>query len=209
MMTPLFVDLSTKRVVIFGGGDVAARKVAFFASEADVLVVSRSFSKPITALPVCRVEMDISQASDAEIKHILSGAFIAVAALPDRKQNDRIGRICKRSNILFNNASGEKGDIIIPSVIRKNHYRVAISTDGKSPLVSRFIRSHLETKFSHLDNMIVLQDMLRKKLVAIEPSQKRRQEILSEVFNDKKIWESLGRSQEEAEDIVTRRYLHG
>jgi hypothetical protein len=57
--------------------------------------------------------------------------------------------------------------------------------------------------------MIVLQDMMRKKLVAIEPSQKRRQEILSEVFNDKKIWESLGRSQEEAEEIVTRRYLHG
>jgi precorrin-2 dehydrogenase/sirohydrochlorin ferrochelatase len=40
-MIPLFVDCAGKRIVIFGGGDVASRKAAFFSGEAEVLVVSR------------------------------------------------------------------------------------------------------------------------------------------------------------------------
>ena len=43
-MIPLMIDLAGKKVVIFGGGEVGARKARFFAPEAEVTVISRSFS---------------------------------------------------------------------------------------------------------------------------------------------------------------------
>jgi precorrin-2 dehydrogenase/sirohydrochlorin ferrochelatase len=207
-MIPLFVDLRRKRVVIFGGGEVASRKAAFFAHEADVLVVSRSFSKTITALPVKKMKTDVEDASDGDLQDILKGVVICIAALSDREQNNRIGKICRRRKILFNNADGEAGDLIIPSVIEGRHYRIAVSTDGKSPAVTRFIREDLETRWSHLDSMIALQEHLRKRLKNFEPSQKRRSEILREVLQDQDILKALFRSPKEAEKIVSRRYLH-
>lgn len=207
-MIPLFIDLSAKRVVIFGGGAIAGRKAAFFSHEADVLVVSRSFSKKITALPVKKMKTDVDDASDGDIQDILKGAIICIAALSDQQQNNRIGRICRLMKIMFNNADGEPGDLIIPSVIKGKHYRIAISTDGKSPAVTRFIREDLEVRWAHLDSMITLQEQLRKKLKDFEPTQKRRSEILREVLQDQDIREALLRSSKVAEKMANRRYLH-
>lgn len=207
-MIPLFVDLSAKRVVIFGGGEVAGRKAAFFVHEADLLVVSRSFSKKIAALPVKRMRIDIKDASDGDLQDILKGAVICIAALSDQEQNNRIGRICRRMKLLFNNADGESGDLIIPSVIKGKQYHIAISTGGKSPAVTRYIREDLEARWVNLDAMIILQEKFRKRLKKIEPYQKRRSEILREVLQDQEINEALSRSQKEAEEIVSRKYLH-
>lgn len=207
-MIPLFIDLTAKRIVIFGGGEVAARKAAYFAHEADIHVVSRSFSKRMAALPVRRTVMDVSRASDAELGDRLQGAFIGIAALSDQKQNNRIGVVCRRLGILFNNADGERGDIIVPSALRGKYYTVAVSTDGKSPAVTRLIREHLEMRFSGLDKMIVLQEQMRQRLKSMEHSQKRRRELLQKMLHDPAIWEALSRSQTEAEGIVNQRYLH-
>ena len=207
-MIPLFVDLRAKHVVIFGGGEVASRKAAYFAHEADVTVFSRSFSKKIAALPVNRMKIDVEDASDGDLWDILKGVDICITALSDSGQNNRIGRICRRRKILFNNADGEPGDLIIPSVITGNHYQIAVSTGGKSPAVSRFIREHLETRFSNLDAMIALQEQLRKRLKKTEPSQTRRSEILKDVLEDHDVWDALSRSHKEAEQLVSRRYLN-
>ena len=207
-MIPLCVDLKEKRIVIFGGGEVAARKAAYFAREADVQVVSRSFSKRIGGLCVSRTTLDVTYASDTDLEGILQGAFIGIAALSDSEQNTRIGIICIRNGILFNNADGEPGDIMIPSVTSGKNYTIAVSTEGRSPAVSRFIREHLEVSFSNLDAMIDLQENLRQRLKSVEPSQKRRREILREVLQDPGIWQALSRSRIQAEGIVKRRYLH-
>ena len=76
-MIPLFVDCSGKRIVIFGGGEVASRKAAYFSREADVLVVSRSFSPTIAALPVERRVLDVSAASDEDIAGITRKPFLS------------------------------------------------------------------------------------------------------------------------------------
>lgn len=207
-MIPLFVDLTAKRIVIFGGGEVAARKAAYFARDADVQVVSRSFSKRMAVLPVRRTVMDVARASEAELEDRLQGAFIGIAALSDREQNNRVGVVCRRLGILFNNADGERGDIIIPSALRGKYYTIAVSTDGKSPAVTRFIREHLEARFSGMDKMIVLQEHMRQRLKSMEPSQKRRRELLQKMLHDPAIWEALSRSPTEAEGIVNQRYLH-
>jgi len=207
-MIPLFVDCSGKRVVIFGGGEVASRKVAYFSGEADVLVVSRSFSQKITALPVKRRVLDVSTVSDDLIEGIIDGAFLVIGAFSDPAQNNRIKNLCTARGILFNNADGEAGDVIIPSVTMGKNYTLAISTKGNSPAVSRFIREQLEKHYPALEEMIALQRDLRAQLKQYQPSPARRNAILREVLNDSALWETLKKDPAQARQQVTERFLH-
>ena len=127
------LDLTGRRVLIFGGGDVGARKAAYFAHEAEVTVISRSFSPDLDGLAIRRQEADLSTLPDEALRDLLAGAFLAVAATPDPGLNDRIGRVCAATGVLFNNAAGVPGDVIVPSVVRGSRYLVAISTHGRAP----------------------------------------------------------------------------
>ena len=208
-MIPLFVDLSGKRVVIFGGGTVAARKAVFFLQEADVWVVSRSFSRQLMALPVRRTILAVSATADSKLTEIISGAFIVVAALSDKSLNDHIGDLCKRNGILFNNADGKRGDLIVPSVSSGKRYTIAITTLGKSPAISRFMRENLDERFELLDSMIELQDNLRTDLKRSCLTQTERRSILWNIIRDPNVWDALSRSQKEGERIAREKYLHG
>jgi len=207
-MIPLFVDCSGKRIVIFGGGEVASRKAAYFSREADVLVVSRSFSPKMSALPLERRVLDVSAASDEDIAAITRQAFLVIGTLPDPSSNNRIGEICKGQKILFNNADGQAGDVIIPSVTGGDNYILAISTKGSSPALSRFIREQIEMHYPALDEMVALQQELREQLKRSEPSQSRRNAILREVLHDRAVWEILENDPEKARVELKRRYLH-
>ncbi len=207
-MIPLFVDCSGKRIVIFGGGEVASRKAAYFSGETDVLVVSRSFSHKMSLLPVERQMLDTGRVSDEVLTRIIESAFLVIGALSDPVQNNRIKNLCTAREILFNNAEGEAGNVIIPSVTGGDNYLLAISTKGNSPAVSRFIREHLETQFPALDDMIALQRDLRAQLKHTETSLSRRNAILWEVLNDREIWKILKTDPARACQLVKEKYLH-
>jgi len=207
-MIPLFVDCSGKRIVIFGGGEVASRKAAYFSGEADVLVVSRSFSHKMSILPVERRMLDVEMVSDEMLSGIFGQAFLVIGALSDPIQNNRIKNLCRTLDILFNNADGEAGDVIIPSVTGGENYLLAISTKGNSPAVSRFIRENLEIQLPALDDMIALQRDLRGQLKHTELSRSQRNAILWNVLNDREIWKTLKNDPDRARLLAQERYLH-
>ncbi|MDN7013029.1 bifunctional precorrin-2 dehydrogenase/sirohydrochlorin ferrochelatase [Methanoculleus sp. FWC-SCC3] len=207
-MIPLMLDLTGRRVLIFGGGGVGARKAAFFEHEAEVTVISRSFSPELDALAIRRQEADLSVLSDETFQGFLQGAFLAVAATPDPGLNDRIGRLCAEAGVLFNNAAGVPGDVIIPSVVRGSRFLVAISTRGKSPAVSRYLRTRLEAEYADLDKMIELQEEVRSMLRETEPVQAERSRILWSILSDDEIRAALATDYGRARALAIERYLH-
>ena len=208
-MIPLFVDCSDKLVVIFGGGNVAARKAAYFSGKSRLTVVSRSFVPQFNSLQFTRVELDLDSISDLKLLDLIRYAFLVITAVSDPAINNRIGRLCKAMGILFNNADGESGDVVLPAVTGGDHYTIAISTAGASPAVSRFIREQIEDEFPALDAMIALQERLRGVLKEREPDQAKRNAVLRNVLNDHAVWEQLFSDREAAWKDVERRYLHG
>ena len=208
-MIPLFIDCSGRRIVIFGGGAVAARKAAYFARDAKVLVVSRSFVHKIGTLPVKTRSIDIGAATDAKLATLIGDAFLVIAALSEPVQNNRIGRICKKKGVLFNNADGKAGDVILPAVSAGENYTIAISTGGSSPSVARFIREYLELELPELDAMIALQCRMREGLKKNVPDQARRTEILRKTIEDQAIWKLLKSDPARAWNQVSERYLDG
>ncbi len=206
-MIPLMIDFSGKRVVIFGGGEVGARKAAYFCEETEVTVVSRSFSPAFNELTVRRVEMTLAGIGDYELDSLIKEAFLVIAATQDTTLNDRIGRYCAIRAVLFNNADGKAGDVTLPSQLIGAHYNIAISTSGESPGISRFLREHIGQAYPNLDLMIEVQDQLRTTLKQKIPDQERRSRILHEVLDDENIWKALEGGTMPAWEIIERRYL--
>jgi len=206
-MIPLMIDFSGKRVVIFGGGEVGARKAAYFCEETEVTVVSRSFSPAFNELTVRRVEMTLAGIGDYELDSLIKEAFLVIAATQDTTLNDRIGRYCAIRAVLFNNADGKAGDVTLPSQLIGAHYNIAISTSGESPGISRFLREHIGQAYPNLDLMIEVQNQLRTTLKQKIPDQERRSRILHEVLDDENIWKALEGGTMPAWEIIERRYL--
>jgi precorrin-2 dehydrogenase/sirohydrochlorin ferrochelatase len=208
-MLPLILDLSGRKVVIFGGGPVGARKAAFFREECRVTVVSRSFGKAFQGMDVGRVRLDIAKASDRDLGDLVRDAFLVVAALRDMSLNRRILSICRGAGIFCNTASGEPGDALIPSVWRGRSHAVAVTTFGRSPAMARYLREKAGLGAGDIDLMIDLQARAREALKKVERSQERRAAVLWEIIRDPASWEALSRGADAAWEYVEGRYLHG
>jgi precorrin-2 dehydrogenase / sirohydrochlorin ferrochelatase len=207
-MLPLMIDFSEKKVIIFGGGDVGARKASYFCSQSDVTVISRTFSRSFDHLHVGKTVTDISGIGDAELRSTIKEAFLVIAATSDPGLNDRIGGLCSEEGILFNNAVGTPGDVILPSKIEGKHYLIAISTGGESPGVARYLREHISATLPGLDRMIELQGRLRETLKKTEPDQSKRSSLLRDVIQDRDVWHAVAVSPEAGWKIIETRYFH-
>jgi len=208
-MIPLVIDGMDKKVVIFGGGRVAARKAAYFSGECRITVISRSFCDEIRSFGAELVEKEITDAGDSELKEYLEGAFMAIGATSDLSVNTRIADVCRRMNILFNSADASKGDVFMPSMIRGENYCVAVTTYGKSPAVPAYIREILQDEIRDLDGVIEVQDELREYLKKVEPSGEKRAEILRAVIRDRDIRNLSANDTGLAIRKAKKRYIHG
>jgi precorrin-2 dehydrogenase/sirohydrochlorin ferrochelatase len=208
-MVPLVLDLSGRRVVIFGGGPVGARKAGFFAGETDLTVVSRSFVPEFESLRVRKVSKNLEEVSDRELTGILEGAFLAVAATDDAALNDRIGLLCKAEGIHFNSAKGTPGDVVLPAVTKGSDHAVAFTTYGKAPGMARFLRERFEREYPGLDPMIEMTDRLRTVLKERIPDQAMRREIIGRMLADREVWDAVNREGDRAWALVEGRYLRG
>jgi len=207
-MIPLIIDFSRKKVVIFGGGSVAARKARYFQDEADLTIISRSFSDALSELPVRRILADTGALSDRELNTYMKDAFLVIAALSEREENNRIGMLAAEAGVLFNNADGDLGDVIIPSIVRGRHLLAGFSTGGESPAVSRHLRERFEEITPEIDAMIDLQHILRETLKRTDLTQEERAGRLTAAINDPEIRKGLLDDREKTIEIALSRYCH-
>lgn len=142
---PAFLDLEGKKVLLFGAGKVALRKAkSLFESGARVTVVSREFSKPFVNFAK-RAHFKLVRGSKIPA---LSRTWLVVAATSDRKLNQRIYGACERKKIFVNVVDDPKhSSFIVPSVVRRGRFQLAVSTGGASPALAKMVRLKLEKQF--------------------------------------------------------------
>jgi len=190
---PLVHDLTGKRVVIFGGGNVGERKARLFEGEADVTVVSTDFNPGFEELDVNLVRADLSQGFES----FLEDAFFVVPATSDTELNREIEEAAERRGTLVNSVEGP-GEVIVPSVVDFDEFIVAITTFGKSPAASRFIRQRLEeTLGDEMGGMVEIQNRARSLLKKKVPDQAERRKHLRSVIGDEEIWNLLKQGRKE------------
>lgn len=203
---PLMLDLSGRKVVIFGGGSVGERKAELFCSCAETTVVSLGFSERLQELEACGklrlVRLDLSGATDSELREFVTGAFLVIPATSDSSLNRRITVIAGESDILINQVD-VLGSVVIPSVIKRGDLVIGISTLGRSPAVSKYSRRKIESLITpQYSDMIRLQDELRSYLKKHVCEQKKRKELLWLVLDSEAVWEGLSESYEKAAELA-------
>jgi precorrin-2 dehydrogenase/sirohydrochlorin ferrochelatase len=143
---PVLLDLTGKKVLVVGGGQVAQRKVeSLLEYEAKISIISRSLNNILNDMVECG---RITSLGAEFLPHHLDGAFLVIAATDDKGLNRRVSEEAKRRGMLVN-AVDQPSDcnFIVPSVIRRGDLLVAISTSGKSPAMAKRIREQLEWQF--------------------------------------------------------------
>jgi len=199
-MLPLFVDMTAKKVVVFGAGPVGLRKANFFAREAEVVIVARSFIDGLDP-KIRMVKADVR----AEMEMWIEWADLVVAATDDREINDRIVTEAERRGRLCNRADGIS-TFLIPSVVEKDGYVVAISTLGRSPGMAKYLRLKLERELgTRYGLMVCLQEELRELVRERLASSSERERFLWSVLQDEEVWTLLEKEYGRARDVALAR----
>jgi uroporphyrin-III C-methyltransferase / precorrin-2 dehydrogenase / sirohydrochlorin ferrochelatase len=137
-MFPVFLKLRGRRVVIVGGGKVAAGKLdGLLAAGADITVIA----------PEIRPELDRSGVrlvhrlfDDAD----LDDAWYAVAAAPP-DVNRQVGEAAERRRVFVNAVDDPAhATAYLGGVVRRDGVTVAISTDGRAPALAGLLREALD-----------------------------------------------------------------
>jgi len=141
---PLFADLTRKRCLVVGAGEVGRRKIATLAAcgAQEVLVldtrVPDASLQEVLAHPAVRFEQRPYQDSDLENR------FLVIASTSDEELNWSVSRACEARGILCNIVDQpEKCSFIVPALFTQGDLTVAISTGGGSPALARKIREGL------------------------------------------------------------------
>lgn len=171
---PLFMDLTGRRVLVVGGGEVATRKVeALVRAGAMVTLVAPELSETLLRLVSDGSCKWIAEAYRSE--HM--GDYVQVwATTDDNALNHLVHKDAKASGILVNVVDDKPYcDFITPSMINRGRIQVAISSGGASPVLVRNIREQLEMALPQSLAMLAeFGELKRDKIKQIFPTVSER-----------------------------------
>ena len=158
---PIVVRLQGRPVLVVGGGVVALRKTeGLLASGATVRVVSPEFVEGFTELGVEMVHRRYESTD-------LDGAWLVVAATNDPVVQQQIFDECEARGVFCNGVDDpDRCSFILPAVERRGPVIVAVSTQGRSPTLAKYLKQHLAAAMP--DDVEALADRLAAERRALQ-----------------------------------------
>ena len=178
-MFPAFLDLRSRRVVVVGGGPVAASKLeALLAAGADVTVVAPDVRPEIEQIGVNVVRRAFE---DADV----DGAWWVVAAAP-REVNKQVLAAAEARRVFVKAVDDpEHATAYLGGVVRRDGVTVAISTDGRAPALAGLLREAFDAFLpGDLHRWMAAADAARRAWKAQDVPMEQRRPQLLEVLNE-------------------------
>jgi siroheme synthase-like protein len=171
---PVFLKLAGRRVLVVGGGPVAAGKLrALLDAKAVVTVVAPDIVDGIASAPVEIVRRPFRPED-------LDGAWYVVAAAPP-EVNREVAAAAHARGIFVNAVDDiENASAYAGAVLRRAGVTIALSTDGEAPALAGLMREGLEAVLpDDLDAwMTCARDARRRWLADGVPMAERRPLLL-------------------------------
>ena len=188
--TPIYIESSKLRIIVFGGGNVALRKCRYFEGS-EITVVSKEVLPELRELADEVVIREIPE----DIRQMIDPYDMVIAATDDKELNGRIRDDALYMGINVSSAHGG-GNILIPSVLRRDGYVIAVSSEGRVPAFPPYIVDVLDAFLDErYDRMLdLLVEMRRYSLENISPQHKRR-EFLELIIGDPEIREAVAENR--------------
>lgn len=168
---PVFLKLENLQTLIVGGGPVGLEKLTAIlknSPHARITLVARDIQEPVRELaarhPQVRLEERNFKLWD------LWGKDVVLLAANNRTLHESIRTFARNRNLLVNVAdTPDLCDFYMGSVVTRGNLKIGISTNGKSPTISKRLREYLEAAIPEqteelLNNMSKIRDQLKGDL---------------------------------------------
>jgi uroporphyrin-III C-methyltransferase/precorrin-2 dehydrogenase/sirohydrochlorin ferrochelatase len=178
VMFPAFLHLHSRKVVVVGGGPVAASKIeSLFSAGARVTVVAPQIRPEIE-----RADVEIVRREFRETD--LDGAWWVVAAAPPAV-NRQVSAAAEARHIFVNAVDDpEHATAYLGGVVRRDGVTIAISTDGRAPALSGLLREAFDAWLPReLDAWMTASDAARRGWREQRTSMEQRRPALLETLN--------------------------
>ena len=145
---PAFLKLAGRKVLVVGGGPMAAAKIGALAQAGAVIhVVSPAICPALDTTAVASIDRRGFRPADLE------GAWLVVAAATPAVNRDVAAAAAERR--LFVNAvdDPQNASVYLGGVVRRGGATIAISTDGAAPALAGLLREALEASLPGEEDM--------------------------------------------------------
>ncbi|MGD1153277.1 MAG: bifunctional precorrin-2 dehydrogenase/sirohydrochlorin ferrochelatase [Syntrophales bacterium] len=199
---PLFLDITDRRCVVVGGGDVAERKVGRLLDfGASVIVVGKALTP---GLETMKKEGRINHIDADYDKAFINDAFLVIGATDRDDVNAEISRDGREKGILVNIVDDpDKCDFVLPSLLKQGDLLIAISTGGKSPALAKKLREDMEQLFgTEYQTLLEVMGQLREKLVVKGRSSDENRRLFEAVVHSDILQHIKDKSWEKVKKII-------
>ena len=146
---PISLKLQQQRCLIVGGGHIAYRKAVLLAkSGAMIDIVAPEIDTQLLAL----IEQTQGQYIEEKFRPelILKTYRLVIAATNDAEVNKHVFDVCEVKNILVNSVDDPPHcRFMVPAIVDRSPLVISIASNGTSPVLSRQIRTQLESTIPH------------------------------------------------------------
>ncbi|MCH1624045.1 NAD(P)-dependent oxidoreductase [Ferdinandcohnia quinoae] len=146
-MQPLIVNVEGKKVVIVGGGKIAARKAETLSIQKATLIFISPF--------FCDKVLQLCNDNEYQLIHRearpndFEDAFLVILATNDRQTNHSLAKMLSPNQLVCVVDKYEEGNVTFPAVVKRGHLLIAVTTNGSSPKLSRKLKHEFDQRFDH------------------------------------------------------------
>ncbi len=150
MYLPLWIDMEGKKVLVVGGGEVALRRAkTVLEAGADVTLIAPERVKGWE-------ELSLQWQKEKYEDRPVDGYDLVIIATDHSETNQKLNRRCKEKNIPVNDATrGTEGSVIFPGVIRSGGFTAAVTSEGKTPFLTRKVKGDIAALLNEYDEELL------------------------------------------------------
>ena len=146
---PISLKLQQQLCLIVGGGRIAYRKAVLLAKAGAVLhVIAPEIEADLLALVKQTQGQYFAEAFQTPLN--LRDYRLVIAATNDRAVNQQVFEVCEAEKVLVNSVDDPPHcRFMVPAIIDRSPLILSVASNGTSPVLSRQIRTQLETLIPH------------------------------------------------------------
>ncbi|MEP9853169.1 NAD(P)-binding protein [Staphylococcus aureus] len=182
-LIPLMIDISSKKIVVVGGGKVAERRVNTLIRYAtDIHIVSPT----LTANMKYMMQRSLIQWSEKSFEiDDIQQADLIIAATNDASINLLV-RKHKPNHAMINMVgSATEGDVVFPSILQRGKLTLSISTSGASPGLTAQLLMEFQQRFgNHYEAYVDFLYECRQRIKQTDLPELKKKKFLKSILAD-------------------------
>ena len=198
---PAFFNLEGARIVVFGDGDEAARKLRLLVSSPAELVLAGGFTDAALA---AEFEGRVTVVGRAARETALDGARLAIIAEADETHRSDALAAVRARNIPVNVVDfPEDCDFTVPSILDRDEIVAAIGSGGAAPVLAKAVRAKLEALLpARIGELAALARRLRPFVTETVPDKTARRRFWERALTGPAAEAAYGGDLEKAEALL-------